>query len=202
MQNTCGYIRKATRTACGKPAGWGTSHLGTGTCITHRGNYTQTVNHLIEVKAQHSLRALGEPIAVNPVQALLNLVSEAAGNVAYYRAKVAALGDDLTVAHRIQTEEAKTIVRLYNEERDRLAKYSKLCIDVGISERAIRIEEKQAENMTVIIRTLIRKLDLGDDREIVALGIVREEVMRLASADIIDMPALSVTQRNNIKRRV
>jgi len=41
MKNTCGDYGGVTRkakTRCGKPAGWGTNHLGTGKCRIHGGS--------------------------------------------------------------------------------------------------------------------------------------------------------------------
>lgn len=184
----CGVPRSLTKTPCDKVAGWGTNHVGSGPCRDHGGKLQTVDQHHQDIKAREVIKTLGLPLEVNPAQALLNLVHEAAGNVEWYRIKVSELGDKITVPDRIKTEEVKAVLRAYNEERDRLAKYAKLCVEIGIADRLVRIEEKQAETMTAIVRGLIRRLDLGPSRELEAFGIVREELLRLSSARVIDMP--------------
>ncbi len=184
----CGVLRRSTRIPCGQPAGKGTNHLGFGPCDDHGGNLETVAMRAADNRANAELAKLGMPLNINPAKALLGLVQEAAGNVAYYRTKVQELGDALTVPDRIKTEETKAVLRLYNEERDRLAKFSKLCVEVGVSERLMRIEMQQAENMTAIIRVIIKKMELGPVKELEALQNARQEFMNLAAREVIDMP--------------
>lgn len=82
---------------CGQPAGWGTDHSGVGPCKLHGGSFP-TVSAawkpaLADRQAAQALAKFGRPVQdVDAEQVLLDMVSEAAGNVAWLGRQVAALG--------------------------------------------------------------------------------------------------------------
>src|SRR6187431_2352314 len=113
---TCGAKTKASAgpngelpagRPCGMTAGWGTDHLGAGPCKLHGGS-TPAVREAVAVAqevlraeaqlkeakaaASRAVSAFGGPIVdVNPEEALLGLVREAAGNVAWLGSRVQVL---------------------------------------------------------------------------------------------------------------
>lgn len=111
---------------------------------------------------------LGGVLPVDNAEALAELVSEAAFNVAVYRhlvqqleaGRIDELADDedgfpavglgSTLAVRTgsstKANEAAPHVwlTLYDEERERLARWSKMAIDAGVSERRVQVVEDQA----------------------------------------------------------
>jgi hypothetical protein len=145
------------------------------------------VTHAATEGATKALARLGQPIATNPQQALLNLVSEAAGNVAFLREQAGNLGVHLTlnaaevsaratdvsveadgelteVHSRVVTirEDIRAMVKLYGEWCDRLANYAKEAIKAGIAEREIALVEAQAD---LVARVIIRALEGLPDAE-------------------------------------
>ena len=160
-------------TLCNNVAGERTQHLGVGRCYLHGGS-TETHNKAAQVElARRACDRLGIPIEVSPVEAILNAVYESAGNVEFYRSLVAQLPvhpeDDEIVGVNdkgspiykrgeagiygrtyhvsgIPTGEAKKniLVQMYDEERDRLAKYVHEAVTLGIEERRVQLEENRA----------------------------------------------------------
>lgn len=200
----CGVVFKG-RQPCKHPLGWGTVHPGIGACKQHGGALSGSVKHAATEAAQNALARLGQPIRTNPQQALLDLVSEAAGNVAFLRQQAGTFGIDLTLkasevaaratdvsvtidgetveAHsRVVTirEDIRAMVKLYGEWCDRLANYAKEAIKAGIAEREIALVEAQAE---LVARVIVRALEGLPDAEF-------ERRKRLAMDELVTVKVL------------
>lgn len=139
-------------------------------------------------QARNVVRALGTPVDVNPVESLLFLVREAAGNVAFLGARVQDMGYDLVGPVYSLTrdgdpvatsEDLHAMVKLYNEERDRLARVSKIALDAGIEERQVRVVEEQAALLVTTIRAVFDNLGLSEKMKQRALSLLSMELRRL-----------------------
>lgn len=169
----CGATKRNGGT-CSQAAGWGTTHPGIGKCKLHGGS---TPNHQRSAQMELARREcvrLGVPIDMDPGDAMIGLVREAAGNVEFYRSLVAELpvhpepdtfeSDDdgghwkqgkIGIYGRtyhqsgIPTGEAKPhiLVVLYNEERDRLAAFAQAALKAGVEERRVRLAEADAQKL-------------------------------------------------------
>lgn len=112
-------------------------------------------------------RMLGTSIDVDPGEAILALVGEAAGNVAYYRSRLPEVEDAVfsKTFHQTgkETGEAKknVLVALYDEAMDRLARYAKQAHDMGVNERQIRLAERQGQLVIDVIVALLGDPELG-----------------------------------------
>jgi len=127
-------------------------------CRMHGGALPQVkraaARRLAVEDARREVTRLGLALDVDPLDVLLDLVRESAGNVAAYRLVVEGLGihvgpdgvatEGASGQGYYVPEDAHILVRLYNDERDRLAKYARMCIDAGVSERKVRVAEQQA----------------------------------------------------------
>lgn len=177
---------------CMNSAGARTDHLGAGKCKFHGGT-TVFGNEkgkalLSDIRARKSLKALGHPLEVDPVDALLHLVHESAGNVAFLGGRVsdlgfAVVGDVMALSREgdpvAVSEEARAIVRLYNEERDRLAKTAKMAIDAGIAEREVRLLEDQAAMIVVVLKAVVARLALPPEDQTRALAYLSDELRNI-----------------------
>lgn len=116
---------------------------------------------------------LGTRLEVSPEQAMLDMVSEAAGNVAVLRAVVADLevtgpdiitidegGEPLASGSVIGKRGVHIFVSMYNQERDRLVRYADIAARAGISERLVRIAEGQGRKVADALDKTLRELDL------------------------------------------
>lgn len=86
----CGATKR-DGSPCRHGAGWGTDHAGIGRCKLHGGS-TPTHRRSAEVECQRrAVASLGLSLEVDPAEALLDAVHEAAANVAFLREIVSAL---------------------------------------------------------------------------------------------------------------
>jgi hypothetical protein len=112
-------------------------------------------------EAVREVARLGGAIDVQPLDALVGLVREAAANVQVYRMVVGRLIPDIDrdgiVLPAIEgeyvtiPERENVLVKIYDAERDRLARYSKLCLDAGVDERRVRIAEAQGQALARVV---------------------------------------------------
>lgn len=133
---------------------------------------------------------LGLPIEVDPLEALLGQVWEAAGNVAFLRARVAELNqahgplDLLGDAGGIVGQDhlgdgaRHILVVMYDAERERLARFSKLCVEAGVAERLVKIREAEATLLADAIRGILD--DLGVSEHPDAPAVVRRHLTAIA----------------------
>ncbi|HEY7598388.1 MAG TPA: hypothetical protein VH741_00555 [Candidatus Limnocylindrales bacterium] len=179
---------------CRKPAGWGTDHNGIGRCKLHGGlglgARQQAERIAIERRARVALQRLGQSIEIEPAEALLNLVGEAAANVAYLASEVGSLGS-LTAIPQVMTrageviddgEYIRAIVRLYNEERDRLARTAKAALNAGVAERQVRLAEAHGRELVRIVVAVLGRLDLTQEQTVAARLMIAEEFRNLTAA--------------------
>ncbi len=151
----CGARKKGGDGCCARPAGWGTDHPGLGKCKLHGGS---TPNHQRSAQlelARQAITRLGQQIPedeATPTLIMIGLVRESAGNVEFYRRAVATDDpQDLIWRETGPGGAAKQVksvwLVVYDEERDRLARYIKEAIGLGIEERRVRLEEADARTL-------------------------------------------------------
>lgn len=185
-QGTCGATKRSGG-PCTRPAGWGTSHAGTGACKLHSGSTPNGIKAAAKQQAAKAVAVYGLPVEVDPHTALLDELHRTAGHVAW-------LGD-LISSGRMTAEQNPTSrvrkvrldqgtlagdiplvwVSLYREERLHLARVAKTCIDVGIEERRVRVAEQTGQLLAGVIRGVLTDLGVADHPE--APAIVRRHLM-------------------------
>jgi hypothetical protein len=133
--DTCGAKARSGK-PCGRPAGWGTSHAGTGRCKLHGGNTPTQMVAAQREQAQAAVLAFGLPVDVEPYQALTQELHRAAGWVAWLEQKVREEGEDALATTAFGEERAFTVTSPYYEmlvtERKQLAAVAQVCIKVGV----------------------------------------------------------------------
>lgn len=167
--------REDGRETCTQTAGWGTEHVGFGTCKLHGGN---TPSHIaaaererVEAQLAAAQKTYGLPLDVEPGEALLGLVRTAAGICAWLGMQVARLErDGLTPDGR-----RHPLVDLYLDERRHLAQVSKDTLAAGVAERRVRLEEAQGQLLVGFVERLLRRLG-HDPMDPAVREAVREEL--------------------------
>lgn len=171
---------------CQQPSGFGTSHAGIGRCKFHGGSTPTQETGAVRAAAGIALERMGLSVEKHPDQALLDLVYEAAGNVAFLREQAGEYG---TNVYRMLTstrpdgtvtelgESERAIVKLYGEWSDRLAKYAKAAIDAGIAKRYVEMAEAQAAAIVRIIHAVLNGLPLSAEQRETGIAIARRELL-------------------------
>lgn len=140
---------------CKNWAGFRTEHPGVGKCFLHGGSTTSHRKFAVTVEAKRRMVQLGTPIEdVTAPAALMGLLRASAGHVAWLQHEVAALDT-------LASPEAEVLVRLYDSERDRLARISEACVRAGVAEHLIRMEQQHAEMVLRAFRDAARDAGLG-----------------------------------------
>lgn len=96
---------------------------------------------------------MGEPIDVPPHIALKTALNLTAGAVAWLKAMVSALD-------ALDTPEAQALLRLYNDEKDRLARIAKACLDSGMRAAEIEATQKQTQMMGELLEAVMDQIEL------------------------------------------
>jgi hypothetical protein len=177
----CGAQKKQGEGKCQRPAGWGTDHVGFGTCKLHGGRMR---NHQVaaaraEVRAEAASQAVNG-IPVDPATALLRCVQLAAGQVAY-ASKQIMLSMDPTSDSPEETANSPW-GRVQSEAMDRLARYSKMALDAGATEKQINFAEKYGREMASILRTALEELELTKEQKERAPEVIRKNLLPLETS--------------------
>lgn len=165
IHTACDKHRQSDGQPCGAPPIQGTT-----TCRKHAGKKTSLVRQ--EVAARLAVQELDLDREANPLDELLTEVQRAAAAVRWLGDKVNSLDDDaITWGLMKQTKDkdgkstthgagVNLWVKLWQEERDRLARVCKLALDAGVDERRVRLAESQGAMIVDIIRATLVDLQI------------------------------------------
>lgn len=77
-------------------------------------------------------------------------------------------------------EELRGMVKLWNDERDRLAKYAKTALGAGIERRRVEMAEQQGERIVVVINSVLVQMGFGPDVLQTARTLIATELRAVA----------------------
>jgi hypothetical protein len=117
----------------------------------------------------------------DPLAAFLTQIYEANGNVEYYRSRIREL-HSLYVAGRSERQEVQAVVRLYNDERDRLHKYLATAAKLGLEARVVRLQEMQAQQIVAVISDVVDGLGLAPEQRARAHKLAADALREQAKA--------------------
>lgn len=174
-RDTCGAKKRdGSGDPCRRPAGWGTDHLGFGTCKLHGGSTPNAGRHAITLEAARQVEVWGGRLDVNPAEALLELVQGKAAEVAYWNWRVAGLSDGeragLLVAETqdgvgpqgpVDTTTRKVaphvFVVMLHKAQDQLASFSAAALRAGVDEALVRLATVQASAVVDLVRAAVER---------------------------------------------
>lgn len=180
----CGAKKRVSGEKCQRPAGWGTSHLGTGRCRTHAGNSPTARAAALK---KHAIQFMGAPKDINPFDAIIWCIKITAGEIEFLSMEIAKLTDlkDLWVEHTIAGQQMNVMVRYRAEAQDRLVKYSKEAISLGLAERAIRMAEMFGETIARLLEGVASDLVLTPQQKRDWPSIVRKNLVVLQGGQVV-----------------
>lgn len=177
----CGTKTRAG-TPCQQPAGAGTDHVGWGKCRYHGGNspnlkIAASREETAELVAQ--LR-LGQPMIVDPAEALVGEVYRSAGVVAFLDGLMGDVGKDDLIYMTEAGYKPRAFVDVWTQQRAHLAKVCSMALAAGVAERQVRIAERQGELVAGALNKILGELGLTTEQRAIAPGIVRKHLMSIA----------------------
>jgi hypothetical protein len=184
-----GYVRCGAKTRagthCGRPSGWGTSHVGYGRCKLHAGSTpkgtTGAAVAKVNAEALALLQRLGEPEPLeHPVVELLALGSKAKAWLEVLEEKLAELSDFVSLDN-FGAEQARALVKMYSEATVALHHLLVDLAKLGLEERLVRVSEKQSADMARVIEAVLIRGGI-DAKAVDVRGWVAAEVEALEAA--------------------
>ena len=148
----CG-AKKKNGESCRAFAGQGTPHFGIGRCRWHLGNTKQHQLHAVKEEARARMvefgqsAEFGQSIDVDPATALLGVLHLSAGHLNFIKAELSEIEEKTSM-------EGQILLRLFDEERDRIARISKAALDAGVAERQVRLAEMYGEALANLLRAV------------------------------------------------
>lgn len=145
----CGARKRQGEGTCTRPAGWGTEHVGYGTCKLHGGNMrNHRVSAELAIVEDKANVLFGELVEVKPVDNPLDVYAGFAGRVVAWMDVLDQLVRRLsspTVFSMMTGDQVRGEVELFERAMDRcntvLSTYAKLNIDERLSR--ITVEQQQ-----------------------------------------------------------
>lgn len=160
------------------------SMMGQTVCSAHGGRTAQAragaQRRIAEERAAKEVLRLAQPIETDPAQALLDLVSSAAGEVAYWRARVDEIQDrdrkrltsSMTKIEERATSSTRTVetiaaieYRMFIAAQDRLANYASAALRAGVQERQVAVAEQHGQLLAQVIRGVLADLNLTKEQQ-------------------------------------
>lgn len=143
-------------------------------CTKHAGKSTEVVKQ--EVSRRRALAALNLDGDANPLDELLMEVQRAAAAVRWLGEKVAAMNDLDVINVREQeivyadgkvtttyTGSVNGYVKMWQAERDRLARVCKITLEAGVDERRVRLAETQGALIVDVLKATLDELGIVQD---------------------------------------
>jgi len=149
----CGAKKRNGKT-CRAYAGQGTDHFGTGPCKHHLGNSRNHKLKAANLEARARMIALGAPQRISPAQGALGALHVTAGFVSW-------IHWELQNNPNLTEAEQRQLGLIEADERERLARFSKLCSDMNVSERAQQMREAQTAQVRDLINAVVNDLKLN-----------------------------------------
>lgn len=152
----CGAKRKESRGGgrCQLTAGHGTTHLGFGKCRYHGGNLP---THNAHAASQRAI-LMGAELEINPLDALIWCIKLTAGEVEFCNQQLHILEEADWIENTIVGKQLHLWAKERQKAVDRLAKFSKDALALGIAERAVRLAEQYGHTLATYTKGLIDDL--------------------------------------------
>jgi hypothetical protein len=183
-RGTCG-AKKKNGDKCRNFAGLGTPHLGVGTCKFHLGNAPNQMKHAVKLQAEKEVAKarieFGETIPVHPTEALLTTLQLSAGQMVWLQQQLEALDDG---EEGKGSFEGQVLLRMWGDERDRVARISEAALRAGVQERVVRLAEQYGKQISQLLRACFNDPELGlsaAQLEVVPL-VARRQLLALKAA--------------------
>jgi hypothetical protein len=164
---------------CRAFAGQSTDHPGVGPCKFHGGSTSAHRKHAVTLEAKQRMIKLGAPLderEAQPHRVLLNLLRATAGHVAWLHSEIGQLED-------LGTHEARVLLRMYDDERDRAARIAKACSEAGVEEAEVRMAQSQADLLVRFLTAVFEDLRLSDGQRAAAGPAMRKRLPLLSGGE-------------------
>jgi hypothetical protein len=140
---------------CRRPAGWGTDHVGSGSCKLHNGCTASGKAAAARAAAPLIASGMGIELDVSPIDLLLTIVRMTAGQIAHATREVSELD-------RLHDDAGRPVfwLQMQIEALRRGAQFSKMALDAGVAERQVRLAERVGAMLSGALEDALNGEDL------------------------------------------
>jgi hypothetical protein len=151
--NLCGAQKRSGGT-CRNFAGQNTNHLGVGACWLHGGRMKSSRKKGAVVKLERELTML-DPVDgdINPAEVLIELLRVSVARARWLNRRLTALDPDA-----LYDLEGQVLAKFDGDERDRGARAAKYCLDVGVPEFRVQLEQGQVDLVVSMIKQALVRI--------------------------------------------
>jgi hypothetical protein len=151
--NLCG-AKKRNGEPCRNFAGQNTNHLGIGACWLHGGRMKSSRKKAAVVKVERELTML-DPVdgEINPAEVMIELLRVSVARARWLDKRLTRLNpDDLFEL------EGQVLAKFDGDERDRGLRAAKYCIDAGVPEFRVQLEQGQVDMVVQMIKLALVRI--------------------------------------------
>lgn len=178
--------RKRNGELCTMAKGWGTTHPGIGRCKYHGGS---TKNGRIAA-LKEGAQLMGAPKEMNAVEALSWCIKITAGEVEWLSNKIAEIEEKEWTETTLMGRQVNIWAKERQAAVERLAKFSKEALQLGLAERAVRLAESYGTALAQLLKGVLEDLELTAEQKAKAPLIIRKHLVLLEGRPI---------ERNDLK---
>ena len=161
---------------CRRSAGAGTTHQGTGKCSNHGGRLP---NHRKQGIKQEAIQFMGAPKDINALDAITWCIRITAGEIEWLSLQIAKVDEENWIEHTLMGKQMNVLQRSRADAQDRLVKYSKDALQLGLAERAVRLAESYGATIARLLENIARDLALTAAQQKQWPTIVRKHLILL-----------------------
>ena len=188
----CGAFKR-DGTKCRQSAGWGTTHIGIGRCKFHGSLPSVRKNAIV----QEANQFMGAPKDISPLDAIMWCIRITAGEVEWLSREIAKVPIDQWIEVAYIGRQMNILQRSRADAQDRLVRYSRDAIQLGLAERAVRLAENFGMMIARLLENIAADLELNRKQKELWPGIVRRQLILLEGGvppepDIIEGEAVEI----------
>jgi len=174
LPSICGAVTRGKGGECRRPAGWGTSHIGIGRCKTHAGNAPNVRKNAV---VQEATQFMGAPKDINPFDAIIWCIRITAGEVEWLTTQIAIVNEKDWIEDTQFGKQMNVLQRTRADAQDRLVRYSRDAIQLGLAERAVKLAENFGAMIARLLENIAIELQLSRQQKEMWPTIVRRQLI-------------------------
>jgi hypothetical protein len=170
---------------CMKKAGWGTDHPGFGRCKYHGGSSPQ---HRARAERNRQITFMGRPKDISALDAIVWAIKITAGEVEWLSSQIAEINNKPDwIEFTISGKQLHVFQRARADALDRLVRYSKDAIALGLAERTVRMAEQFGATIARLLEGIQKDLDLSPSQRSVWPVVVRKHLIMLEGTPVAQL---------------
>lgn len=176
----CGAKSRQTGNPCKRAAGWGTPHLGYGTCRIHGGMTGAQIKHAARLQAAELPIVMGLPEETDPNTAVMRALWSINGAVSYCDHRVALASTVDEVGRDTPSDAMRYWLQVRTHAVNELSRVAKMASDMGVSQRQIELAERMGGLLADLIGGVLGELNLSAQQQEIAPAVVRRHLELVA----------------------